>query len=463
MESCWLGALFLTLSELISGNSHLSIIGLWLAYPFAFILNRLLRSARIRRPFRLIANVMAIVVFILIILKIQLYASYNILDIGWLSILNAHMHQLLNGFTPEMFVILGVCTFFWKGWSLARQRVNFAAFSRSFQFGFSILLFVLFICHLADFSLDNLVLLIIVFSSFGLIGFGLYRSSEKNTFQSTTISNDFRLLLIVVAVIALTGLVIGSFITPELLQLVLNVLKWIGEKIISIFMYLVNLFPKGSTSKLPPGTALSPSPREEPIEMWKWFHMSEHVRDIMRKILVTSFMIGILVALYRIFVDIWHWMRRHETTGVIIESIPRNTFMEFLKSLALFLIRNINNLFLWLKALIQRKMPEQSNNQNSIRQIYRNLLNWGDIGGYPRRNSETPYEYLEQLGYVLPVSEHYLLAQITEAYIVARYSPRPEKLESFQQIKQSWHNLKKFKFKRVHTKAAGTEINIKLH
>jgi hypothetical protein len=460
MESCWLGALFLLLSDLINGDRHLSIVGLWLAYPIALIFNRLLGSFKIRRSLLLIANVITMVIIMLIVLKIYLYAGYNMLDFSWLAVLNAHMHQLFQGLQSEMFIILGVATFFWKGWSLSRQRLDFSVFSKSFQFGFCILLFIIFIFHLVDFPVSNLVLLIIIFASLGLIGFGLYRSSEKQANQLTTMYSDLRLLLIVVGTIALLGIAIGSFITPDLLHLILNILKWIGEKIASVIIFLVNLFPKGGTSELPPGETLSPSPREEPIEMWKWFHMSVNVRDIMRKIFVSAFMIGILVALYQLFVDIWHWMRRHETTDVTIESISKYSFLDFLSSLVLFLMRNIYMLFCWLKALIRLKTPEQSNHNNSIRQIYRNLLHWGAIRGYPRRNSETPYEYLEQLGYMLPISETNILSQITEAYIVARYNPKPDKLESLQQIKEKWQILKKYKFKRVHTQGDNRKVNI---
>jgi hypothetical protein len=449
MESCWLAALFLTLSQLIINYRHLSIIGLWLAYPSAFILNRLLRSTRLRRPLLIIVNMLAMVIAILFLLKIQLYAGYNILDISWLGIINTHMHQLFQAFQPELFIIIGVGTFFWKGWNLAGQSVNFSTFSRSFQFGFSVLLFVLFICHIADISLANLILLIIVFSSLSLIGFGLYRSADSKANQATIMSSNSRLLLVVVVTIALLGLAVGSLITPELLYFILSILKWIGGKIAAVIIFVVNLFPNGSTSELPPGEALSPSPQEEVIEMWKWFHMSVETRNIMQKVFVSLFLLGIFVALYRVFVDIWHWIRRHDTRGVTIESLQEYSFIDFLKNLILFFKRSIDFLFGWLAALIRRNLPEQSNRQNSVRQIYRNLLHWGAAKGYPRRSSETPYEYLKHLGYVLPVSENNLLSQITEAYIVARYNPNQEEEGSLQQIKETWQILKKFKFKRV--------------
>ena len=457
IESCWLGALFLTLSELLLKERLISIFGLWLAYPAAFILNRLLHGVSIRRPFFLIANIMAVVIIILVLLKLQLYASYNILDISWLGIVNTHIHQLFQAPQAEIFIILGTCTFFWKGWSLARQSVNFSTFSKSFQFGFSTLLFVLFISHLADLSLTNLVLLIIIFSSFGLIGFGLYRSSENKVNQFNIMSSNFKLLLIVVVTIALLGLAIGTFITPELLHFILDILKWIGGKIAAVIIFLVNLFPKSSTPELPPGESLSPSPREETIEMWKWFHMSVETRNIMQKVFVSAFMIGIFVALYRVFVDIWHRLRRRDTTGVTIESVQKYSFWDFLKSLLLFFRRIIHILFLWLTALIHRKLPEKSNRHDSIRQIYRSLLHWGASKGFPRRYDETAYEYQRHLGYMLPLSENNLLSQITEAYIIARYNPNQEGEDSLQEIKENWQLLKKFKFKRIHRQDAGSQ------
>jgi hypothetical protein len=314
-----------------------------------------------------------------------------------------------------------------------------------------LLLLVLFICHLVDISLPNATLLIVIFSSLVLVGFGLSRSAEDNNVQENIARSSSQLLLIVVSLIVLLGLLIGSFVTPDLLQLILNILKWIGSRIATVFLFLVNLFPYDTTSNIaPPGETLSPDPREPIMDIWKWFHLPVHARIIGQRIFLSFFMIGLLVALYRIFVDIWRWIRRHDTSNVTVESINGDLLTDLLSGL-LHLLRYFRNILLSLgKTLRHRVIDDQPYEINSVRQIYRNLLRWGDAGGYPRHKSETPYEYLVTMREILPVIEYDMLSQITDAYIVARYGYKLEKVEPLQEIKEYWKILKKYKLKIVH-------------
>ncbi len=449
-ESCWLVAIFLCLNEFITEGRRITIFGLWLAYPFAFLFNRFLNYVRCKRYIYFIANILALIFSTLLILKIQLYAGYGLLDMSWFSMLNYHIQQLFYEFQPEFLVVLGNCTFFWRGWSLSKEKTAFSLLSKYFQFGFMMLLLVLFICHLADVSLPNVAILIVIFSSLVLVGFGLARSAENNNVQDKIVKSSSQFLLIVVTLIVLLGLFIGSFVTPELLHLILTVLKWIGNKIAAVVIFLVNLFPYDTTSNIaPPGETLSPSPREEIIDLSKILHIPVHVRIIGQKIFVSLFMIGILVAVYRVFVDVWRWLRRHDTANVTVESLHGNFLADLLSSL-LHLFRYFLNILLSMRKFLRhRAIVEQPHEINSVRQIYRNLLHWGAAGGYSRHTSQTPYEYLETMREILPVNEQAMLSQITDAYIVARYGHKLVNLELLQEVKERWKILRHYKLRMV--------------
>ena len=450
-ESCWLAALMLFLNELITEGRRITIISIWLAYPFAFIFNRFLQRVGFKRPVYFIVNITALILGTLLVLRIQLYAGYGVLDITWLSALNYQMRQLFYEFRPELLIILGNCIFFWRGWSLSKEKATFFLLSRYFQFGFMMLLLVLFISHVVDISLPNIALLIVLFSSLVLFGFGLFRSAKNTNEQDNFINSSSQFLLIVVALIVSLGLIIGSFIAPDLLNLILNILKWVGTKIAALVIFLVNLFPSDMTSNIaPPGETLSPSPREEVIDLWSVFRLSPNVRIIGQRIFVSLFVVGLLIAIYRIFIDIWHWIRRHDTASVTVESISGNLLTDLLNSL-LQLLRYLLHILLYpWKILRKSATVEQHHELNSVRQIYRNILRWGASGGYPRHTSETPYEYLVTMKGILPASEHDILSQITDAYILARYGHKLEQFELLQEIKERWKTLGRYKLKRVH-------------
>lgn len=76
----------------------------------------------------------------------------------------------------------------------------------------------------------------------------------------------------------------------------------------------------------------------------------------------------------------------------------------------------------------------------SIRRIYQQMLRAAAASGYPRAESETPYEYLMTLAKVWP--EHRRDSQlITEAYVKVRYGEVPETREELDVIRRAWQRL----------------------
>jgi hypothetical protein len=76
----------------------------------------------------------------------------------------------------------------------------------------------------------------------------------------------------------------------------------------------------------------------------------------------------------------------------------------------------------------------------SIRRIYQDMCNMAGSNGYPRLESETPYEYLKTLKDAWPENavETYL---ITEAYNRIRYGELPETQEELDEIEAAWKRL----------------------
>ena len=77
----------------------------------------------------------------------------------------------------------------------------------------------------------------------------------------------------------------------------------------------------------------------------------------------------------------------------------------------------------------------------SIRRIYANLMRLAADAGYPRRQAQTPYEYLETLYQALPGCEEDVTV-ITEAYVLAHYGQVPESPEELQRIRGRWERVR---------------------
>ncbi len=76
----------------------------------------------------------------------------------------------------------------------------------------------------------------------------------------------------------------------------------------------------------------------------------------------------------------------------------------------------------------------------TIRRIYQHMCAAADGAGYPRREAETPYEYLTKLTQVWPENSSESRI-ITEAFIKVRYGEVPESKEEFENIKSAWQKL----------------------
>ena len=76
----------------------------------------------------------------------------------------------------------------------------------------------------------------------------------------------------------------------------------------------------------------------------------------------------------------------------------------------------------------------------TIRRIYANLVRLAADAGYPRGQSQTPYEYEYVLRQALPGSQADV-ALITEAYVSAHYGQVPDTREALQVIRDCWERV----------------------
>jgi hypothetical protein len=77
-----------------------------------------------------------------------------------------------------------------------------------------------------------------------------------------------------------------------------------------------------------------------------------------------------------------------------------------------------------------------------VRYFYRSTLRRAAEGGLPRRAAQTPYEYSVTLVQHLPEAQQDI-AELTDAFVVAEYSPRPVGDTDAQRARQPWERVRR--------------------
>lgn len=445
VEYCWLYALLVLLNNQVA-DGHLSILGLLLLYPLAFIFNMLLERLRWPNPYLRSISWLAWVVGMLLIVKIQLFGGAVLSAPAWLLAVPRAVAEVIYTFKPELLILVSTAVLWWLGRRLVHLRVNFPTLVSEFQFGLVILLITFFVASQLGVDLAHPVYLAMFFFLFALLGMALAHSRDGVGWLTGSHQGLWSgLLLAGVGLILILGLLIGSAMTPDFLQLILIPFKWVGSMIWKGIAFLMSLFPEPEPVELPPGMVMPEMSPMEPDEFKLWI-MPESVRSGLR-LGWNVMMLGLmLVFLWRVSSQIFGWLRRKlaSMAGAEFEPLPgafRADLLGLLRHI-MFKLLGLRLLFWW------RKKPEPLSSETaSVRQIYRQLLRWAARGGWPRHLSQTPHEYLHTLESLLPVAQQELRF-ITEQYVSARYSPSSPTEKGLYQLGQSWYRLRRNRLRR---------------
>jgi len=458
MKGCWLYALIAMLNKHAT-DERLSVVGVLVLYPVAFIFNMFLARLRWPRVFNKAISWLAWVAGMLLMVKVQLFWDLPLSDPAWLLSVPRSIAEVIYTFRPELLILLSTGIIWWLSRQLASRAVNFAAMVTEFQFGLVMLILIFFIASGLEATPDNPVPIALAFFLFALLGISVAHALEGTSWLSGLYQGHWSgLLLVSIGVIFILGLLITWVVTPDLLQLFWAAIKWtwglIWALIMEIIIFLASLFPTLEPAELPPAPSM---PAMEPAEDFRLWTMPEGLRSGMRigwSVLVIG---AILVALWRISSDIFRWLRRRlaSMAGAEFEPLPGAFRADLLNLLKRILFKLLGlKLPSWL-----RKKETASPPVASVRQIYRQLLRWADAAGCSRHVSQTPHEYCYTLAGLVPEAGEDL-DSITQHYVRARYGALLSTTNELDGLSQAWHRVKQTRLKKVATERAhGKEIS----
>lgn len=443
MEGCWLYALMALLNKQVAGGC-LSVLGMLIVYPLAFVFNMLLQHLRCPKACIWGVSWLAWAMSMLLIVKVQLFGDLPLLDSAWLLSVPRSIAEVIYTFKPELLILLGTGVMWWLGRRLSYLKVDFGALVSEFQFGLLILLIAFFAASQLRVELGSSVPIALTFFLFALLGISVAHALEGTSWLSGLYQGHWSgLLLVSISLVLLLGLLISAVVTPGFLQLALAALKWLVGLILKLIALIASLFPEPEPAELPPAT---PMPEMEPSEVFKIWTVPESVRSGLRIGFYVLWLGLIVVALWRISSDIFGWLRRKLAgmAGAEFESLPgafRADLLGWLKRIFLKLLGL--RLPIHLGARTPAILPEIA----SVRQVYRQLLRWATAAGWPRHISQTPYEYFHALAQLMPEARGDL-DLITEQYVRARYGALLLTEDDLHQLRQSWRNVSQNKLKK---------------
>ncbi len=417
------------LASLLGGPVYTLILML-LLYPLA-LLSKLIPHSTF--PHRLRSGLE----LALVILVILLVAGERLL--GSLAIGQADVFGIV--------LRMGFCGLTWLlGHTVPHEKVNYSTIAFRLQMG---VLAVLIFSQVAGSAPP--VFLFFLLAPLALL---LARWASSFSHGATVLrSLNMRYLLLAGASVMVPGMALILILSPEVARAIVN---WLGNIFMKLsdwldaqhkaaatpsseFKFDFSCSMRPASEGIPPPTSMPPSSSEGATGI------SQVVIWIIVFIIFLAIVALIAFALRR---------RKGRRTAHPTEPVRfqlRMVSLGVFRSLLYLFPHLLRKLWLWLILLFQRwrKRPKPSEEALiSLRALYRNLLRWAARQGVARVPAQTPLEHLVLLEQRFPQRQDDL-KQVTEAYLLARYSQKPVSQEEFDRARKAWQRAVAYHNPRV--------------
>jgi hypothetical protein len=441
MQLTWLYGVLAFLDARVAGGD-LPVGGLLLFHPSALLLGMGLRRVkRVRWRFH-VPFWMLWTLGILVFLRFQRFPDLELLDPAWFRSLLQAWARSFPLPAPEVLTILCSGGLWALGGRIGSIRAEFARAIAEFQFGLVCLVFLSLLAAQLGSPLPHALPMALSFSLFSLMAAAATHTQEGRAGAFVLGGTRWLgLLVITLLLVAVLGTLLVSVVTPEAIAMVLSTMekaaRWILQRIMELMAMLARLFPEPQPLAIPGPT---PIPQQAQSEWVKWLILPDWARELGRWVVSLSWLVLIVVALWRISSQFFGWLRRRWTGLEDAEIEPMvGAFGEDLRTL-------LRNAILWVLRILRfrRRAVESAWSPEiaSVRRTYRRMMRWAARRGHPREPAQTPAEYLETLVAALPGSRGDL-GLITERYVRARYGLDPPSGEEVHEVERAWWRLRR--------------------
>lgn len=434
-EATWIYAVILTLAAPLDFPRLVSPVGIFFVYWVGLLAGRLLPRSRYSWRALQLASIAIAALAILIAIRADLYADIPLSDTAWLENYFSRALSFFNRFTAEQFSTLALLFAFVRGLGFANRPLTL--WFVGFQFRLGIVVF---------FGTAILAVLvggvelrqwIFVYFLISLLAIALARIDESGSEMPLGGKWAVVLLCAILATLLL-GLIatrVFNLQTADAFFQLLSPLAIILEIIVALIAipltilvqalvgFLSPLFAalRDAFNRLPPQLGTPPN-QPPPLvnETVDRFAALVPYLQLLGVILVVIFLAWLVArALNR-------RMRREEEEAFLREADSTSGTNP-------------------IETIAPRKTRRDARHEpdaENVRRIYAALLALAQELGIPRRDAETPFEFLPRLSARFPdaASE---LTTLTDAYVAAHYEQRPVSRSQVRELRDVWQHLRK--------------------
>ncbi len=444
LELCWTYSVFALLWAAGGhGERGVSVFLFVVLLLFAIYGARLILNSTLPPREQKIAIVVVALGSILFAIRSTLYSTYAPLDLSWLGSVPSAIARMFIAFSPDAFVVLMGAFVWWRGIALAQTALDFDLVGFRFRLGVLMLaLTTLVNTWIARIDLSGLLF---AFFFFGLLAVALARQEDigrTDSHISLPLKGPWLAILAGSALLVIAlGALLSLFLTPQGVRALFDVLRPLEPlavvvlyAVLILVSYIVELLynfvfaimqrlmnGNGAVSplQLPPRAPLPD--QQEPPDLSTLMLYFDPIRMVCAVTLFALVLLGLALSLNRL-------KKPNRTDGnESRESVPISLDL---------------NAFKRLRNLFRRPHIElDESGVASIRRIYANLTRLAAQRGYPRREAETPYEFVRALRAAFPAAE-FEERTITEAYVRVHYGEHEPSAEEIKQAKEAWQKIK---------------------
>ena len=420
MQACWLYA-WLSLIEAKTTTLTAIAPAIVLFLAAAALIRASLQRLPLRRAFRIAVYWLTWFVLAAVAGKVLLYPMMSWGQTDWVFALPSAALRLIFETQPaELLLLFGSGVAWYLGGQAIARGPTYETILGQFQFGLAMLLGAFLMAQGFNVSTGHPALLALAFFSLSLSGIAVTRRQREGQAGPQPANRQFTgsLITLLVAVAAL-GLLATIIVTPGLIEVLIDAVRFVLHAVASAFSYVLSLLPQPD---LPPPEGDTPTPATGDdsglLEFYRTFPWPEVLRRLVFIIWVVVIMGMFLMALWRIFSTVLAWLkRRGDMTGVEVESLSTGFFADLL-ALLLWFERTVNALVARVKRFVHSRLGSSS--APTWNSIYLNFVRWSGKKLKSREPSQSPHEYEVTLSALLPAAA-LDLAFITDTYARARY------------------------------------------
>lgn len=466
MEACWIAALLLGLANIDFSGSNSPLVPLWI--PFVFLILSCWISQRTR------ANAILRMSMLLVLLIL------GVVSIIWV-------------FQPSLFQALGISTLLLylclRGNFIALREIHPSYALKTFRLAITIIILTILVqaifkamgaIYHDDFVLLFLILLLVflwlithslansIYISHFAHPVSAEQKNNRNTFRER---RGLSFAIVISILIVLVVFSISSILSPKLLVDAQVPLQTIYQALVHLiaavfafvsfpFYWLLHALRlqtplpitrtsderiPGNSRQPPPPSPLLPPKNQHPFHLLStnFLAATQGLLEIFLPILLVAATIFLVIAFLR-----HRKQQREQVQQEKHESLwSWRRFCEQFKAFLLTLLSKFVSLFSRRKHVAndksERIVKEDTllpPTQKSIREIYRAFMRRAESRGFPRQQSETPFEFRVRLSEQFPAAETQLRV-ITQAYTTVRYGNERVDAAQEEQVIHAWTEL----------------------